>query len=428
MAPKPLISPDRRCVFEPQCTHLTMTRLYDPCLLCLICRRPGPNGWLYLCTQDREDLIEHAVCRGEVASFDVLGQQLSEHLTIRKGSPAARHDRLSLLKEMTPEQMTTYHPDQIATLLRQRENVKDIIQLQRLRSDSTEISSRRTYSTAFEGVPGPFEYRKPWLRTLNEECQYRVCPRCRPALADRAFLSLNAVAEGEIPPTAAVGFGFHTMGERPVFDVESMRDFGLAAQQRPLPPTPKHSSQGRGHFRSSESIRQLFGRSSDHPQTDNSSDDAQDQGSTPGSLKHSPRCGNLGIYTESEDGVGMKTLSSPIRPLPGSPIPTTKMEPPAKTDPDTNKKSSVSDKSSSTTPDILSNRESDAGRRGKGRRPSANVANEDASPPSNQTDPRAETPPRKSTKFASSPLKVGHGVAILEESVQLGVPDVVTHV
>ncbi|PHH77016.1 hypothetical protein CDD80_1003 [Ophiocordyceps camponoti-rufipedis] len=422
MAPKPLTSPDRRCVFEPQCTHLTMTRLYDPCLLCLICRRPGPNGWLYFCTQDREDLIEHAVCRGEVASFDVLGQQLSEQLTIRKGSPAARHDRLSLLKEMTPEQMATYHPDQIATLLRQRENVKEIIQLQRLRSDSTEIMSRRTYSTAFEGAPGLFEYRKPWLRTLTEECQYRVCPRCRPALADRAFLSLNAVAQGEIPPTAAVGFGFHTMGERPVFDAESMRDFGLAAQQRPLPPTPKDSSHGRGHFRSSESIRQLFGKSGDKHQTDKPSDDAQDKGSTQGSLKHSPRCGNLGIYTESEDGVGIKTLSSPIRPLPGSPI---SMDPSAKTDPDTKKNSSVSDKSSSTAPDTLSDCESDAARDDEGYQL---FANEDATPPSKQTDPRAETPSRKSTKFAASPLKVGHGVAILEESVQLGVPDVVTHV
>lgn len=30
-------------------------------------------------------------------------------------------------------------------------------------------------------------------------------------------------------------------------------------------------------------------------------------------------------------------------------------------------------------------------------------------------------------KFTPSPLKVGHGVALLEESVELGVPDVVTH-
>jgi hypothetical protein len=31
-------------------------------------------------------------------------------------------------------------------------------------------------------------------------------------------------------------------------------------------------------------------------------------------------------------------------------------------------------------------------------------------------------------KFVSVPLKVGHGVAVLEESVELGVPDVVTQI
>lgn len=55
----------RRPIFEPQCTHATMTRVYSPNLLCAHCHYPGPSGWLYQCTQDREDLIEHAVARGE---------------------------------------------------------------------------------------------------------------------------------------------------------------------------------------------------------------------------------------------------------------------------------------------------------------------------------------------------------------------------
>ena len=55
----------KRLKFEPQCTHLTMTRIYGSGLLCKACQQPGPNGWIYACTQDREDLIEHAICRGE---------------------------------------------------------------------------------------------------------------------------------------------------------------------------------------------------------------------------------------------------------------------------------------------------------------------------------------------------------------------------
>lgn len=55
----------RHSTFQPQCTHATMTRIYSPTLLCSSCRYPGPSGWLYQCTQDREDLIEDAVKQGE---------------------------------------------------------------------------------------------------------------------------------------------------------------------------------------------------------------------------------------------------------------------------------------------------------------------------------------------------------------------------
>lgn len=68
MPPRGVSGPQRRPVFEPQCTHLTMTRIYDSNLLCVACRRPGPSGWVYHCSQDREDLIEHAICRGETVT------------------------------------------------------------------------------------------------------------------------------------------------------------------------------------------------------------------------------------------------------------------------------------------------------------------------------------------------------------------------
>lgn len=58
--------------FQPQCSHLTMTRLYGTDFLCESCHRPGPFGWVYRCTQDREELIEEAVARG----FTVRGVRL----------------------------------------------------------------------------------------------------------------------------------------------------------------------------------------------------------------------------------------------------------------------------------------------------------------------------------------------------------------
>ena len=61
---------------------------------------------------------------------------------------------------------------------------------------------------------------------LDPECDYQICSSCRPGAADRSFLSLNAVAQGEMLPTAAAGFGFQAIGERPVIDAEVLRNIG----------------------------------------------------------------------------------------------------------------------------------------------------------------------------------------------------------
>lgn len=44
---------------------------------------------------------------------------------VRKGTPAAREDRLSFFKEISQKQLASYQPDQIAKILRQRENVRE---------------------------------------------------------------------------------------------------------------------------------------------------------------------------------------------------------------------------------------------------------------------------------------------------------------
>jgi hypothetical protein len=54
----------RRPKFRPQCTHITMSRLYGHDLICDYCRRPGQFGWVYRCSQDREDVIEFALSQG----------------------------------------------------------------------------------------------------------------------------------------------------------------------------------------------------------------------------------------------------------------------------------------------------------------------------------------------------------------------------
>lgn len=67
--------------------------------------------------------------------------------------------------------------------------------------------------------------KKSWLPT--HECQFKCCHTCRPGLAERNYLSLNAVANGELPATAITGFGFHYQRKRPVALVKHARNLGL---------------------------------------------------------------------------------------------------------------------------------------------------------------------------------------------------------
>lgn len=65
---KVLKSLARPASLEVQCTHITMTRVYGPTHLCSACRRPGPFGWVYQCTQDKEGIIDDALAQGDLVS------------------------------------------------------------------------------------------------------------------------------------------------------------------------------------------------------------------------------------------------------------------------------------------------------------------------------------------------------------------------
>jgi hypothetical protein len=68
--PRPIIPKVRSGGGNPQCTHLTMTRIYGGDIRCQMCLRTGSFGWVYRCTQDREVLLEDEMERGiEVRSM-----------------------------------------------------------------------------------------------------------------------------------------------------------------------------------------------------------------------------------------------------------------------------------------------------------------------------------------------------------------------
>ena len=78
--------------------------------------------------------------------------------------------------------------------------------------------------------------KKSWLPT--QECQFKCCHWCRPSFGDRSYLSLDAIANGELPATAITGFSFQYQKGRPVAPVKVARNLGL----RPNPLQTKVSS------------------------------------------------------------------------------------------------------------------------------------------------------------------------------------------
>ncbi|KAK3196743.1 hypothetical protein K4F52_000087 [Lecanicillium sp. MT-2017a] len=67
-----IMAAQRRSSFEPQCTHPTMTRVYGPDVVYGTCHRPGPLGWVFQCTQDREEMIDQSVSNGDFPTSETV--------------------------------------------------------------------------------------------------------------------------------------------------------------------------------------------------------------------------------------------------------------------------------------------------------------------------------------------------------------------
>jgi hypothetical protein len=94
--------------------------------------------------------------------------------------------------------------------------LKNVIAKEEFRKSSSALFRTVSPPPGFEASWNDNPSAGRWIYDAEAECHYKICPRCRPICADRAFLSLNAVANGEIPPTAAAGFGFESLHGRPV--------------------------------------------------------------------------------------------------------------------------------------------------------------------------------------------------------------------
>ncbi|KEY68995.1 hypothetical protein S7711_03302 [Stachybotrys chartarum IBT 7711] len=447
-----------RPTFLPQCTHLTMTRVYDNQALCVTCNRPGPIGWLYQCTQDTEETLERAAARGEQIHIDELGYHFVSKLDIRARSPAARQDKLSFFNEISQDQMASYRPDQIAQIIQQRENVHTKIKQEKDQAQSVALIARIGHLT---GLHHRFQ-TSSFGHTVSKECQYQVCPNCRPSAADRAYLSLDAIVKGEVPPTAAVGYGFHVMGERPVMNAEIIKHIGYL----PVPLRPR-SAYGSSSLDSELSVMELLdyqiaqgqGSQQRHQQDEHGHDGNTTPLSTRnaplGNLKHSPRCENLATYSDHGLCVPRGPLERPLSELELESFCHLNGSHPTKipsTPPGQEQIRHLRSSSEYTTQvhdhDAVAQTPRSAPAYIYAPQYPYTLPAHDTVEPNDVEDDRESLSSTNSNlghipacsddsftlqhdaedahRFAPAPLKVISGVAVLEESVELGVPDVIT--
>lgn len=104
--------------------------------------------------------------------------------------------------------------------------IKSKVARENFRASSAALFSTSHPRPSFESYTNDSIYAGRWRCGEPKICEYRVCPWCRPACADRAFLDMDAIADGKLPLTAATGFGFEDIGGRPVVSSEIVKHIG----------------------------------------------------------------------------------------------------------------------------------------------------------------------------------------------------------
>lgn len=139
---------------------------------------------------------------------------------------AARQDPLSPLNEIHPSQIDSYSSSQLTTVLRQHESAAKIAVVERNQGFSPPV--------------------RPYLVPEHQECKTTLCPRCgRAGLGEyQGYLNPDGILKGDIPPTAAVGYGFRPLGGRPVANANVVKNLGLRDPETGLLPDQKKAGEG----------------------------------------------------------------------------------------------------------------------------------------------------------------------------------------
>ncbi|KAH6625073.1 hypothetical protein B0J18DRAFT_201632 [Chaetomium sp. MPI-SDFR-AT-0129] len=207
-------------VVMPDCKHSSMAIIYNSPFPCMRCGRVPLCGMLYRCVVDREPLIIDASDSEIPVTYDDIGRKFTEEMSLGKFGPDVRSEALSVMTEKSLEQRKSYTPEQVYTLITQRENVHKT------------IADEREHLGLTDGFPARYNYPhddQPWLPRRDFECQYKACMTCHSIGRQKSWVSLDGVLNGDILPTVATGFSSSPTRRRPVGDAGLIKDLGCSA-------------------------------------------------------------------------------------------------------------------------------------------------------------------------------------------------------
>lgn len=213
---------------RPQCTHMTITRLYGP-TPCQICHSPPSLGWLYVCQQDIDFAQTRSPSQPPLAVVfpDESGGGAFD-------SQARVADSLGMSPSVTRGiRGGAYSLEEVKTLIEQKLHLLSTIRraegggdgtppksdLKRSQAE-TALASLGPSSIAFTqlrlpmstaGTPEntPSASRPSTPRSSpkiasrqsqrQQPCNLQVCHPCRPFLRDRVYISFEAILSGTLP-------------------------------------------------------------------------------------------------------------------------------------------------------------------------------------------------------------------------------------
>lgn len=198
------------------CTHLTMQRFYGESR-CPICRRTPDLGYNYLCTQDEneETSMESSDQDVKLAEANAGSSQQSGP---ENGTQSGSNNTVKLSPWIEDAiARGEYTSEQVAILSAQKQKVRDTIatQLELFRLSENTTPEKSTKKSVFSELipylpfplvnevddgPGATLPKQPEAR-LFPYCEFRACQTCRPTFRDRAWQTFEDTIDTDKDPS-----------------------------------------------------------------------------------------------------------------------------------------------------------------------------------------------------------------------------------